>query len=161
MKENQELQHHLREAQAKIAALETELRRGYGRAGRFSPDEPKQEPTPSGRRPGKGQFTHREMSPENTIGQTIECPLGRCPYCGRPLINHVTPSRCRSICLRFSRSSLVSSLRAATVPDVVSQCIHAAMASPSSVDGEVPGYGPQPRNCDTSRIDATGVPSHR
>lgn len=90
MKENQELQAQLREAQAKIAALETELRRGHRQAAPFSRDEPKQEPKRPGRRPGKGRFTHREMPPEDKIQQTIEVPLESCPYCGGPLIDHAT-----------------------------------------------------------------------
>lgn len=79
------LQAKLEAAQAKIAALEAELRRGRRQAAPFSRDEPKPDPKPPGRRPGQGEFSRREMPPEEAIQETFEVPLEACPECGSPL----------------------------------------------------------------------------
>ncbi|MFN3476798.1 MAG: hypothetical protein ACK4Z6_04500, partial [Candidatus Methylomirabilales bacterium] len=83
--ELESLQAQWEQAQAKIAALEAELRRGRRQAAPFSRDAPKPDPKPPGRRPGQGRFTYREMPPEEAIHQTIPVPLDACPDCGRPL----------------------------------------------------------------------------
>jgi transposase len=75
----------LEEAQAKMAALEAELRRGRRQATPFARDEPKPDPKPPGRRPGKGLFTYRQVPPEDAIHETLVVPLEACPDCGSPL----------------------------------------------------------------------------
>jgi hypothetical protein len=80
----------LEAAQAKIAALEAELRRGHRQAAPFSRDEPKPDPKPPGRRPGKGLFTYRQAPPEEAIHETIVLLLEACPDCGSPLEERAT-----------------------------------------------------------------------
>ncbi|HEU68455.1 MAG TPA: hypothetical protein ENN53_04475 [Candidatus Acetothermia bacterium] len=75
---------------ARIAALEAELRRGRRQAAPFSRDEPQADPKRPGRRPGQGQFTCRQVPPEEEIQETIEVPLSRCPECDGPLIDRTT-----------------------------------------------------------------------
>lgn len=75
----------LEEAQARIAALEAELRRGRRQAAPFSRDEPKADPKPPGRRPGQGRFSYRPFPPAEAIQETLVVPLEECPECGGPL----------------------------------------------------------------------------
>lgn len=84
------LQAELEKAQAKIAALEAELRQGRRQAAPFSRDNPKPDPKLPGRRPGQGQFSYRAMPPEEAIHQTISVPLDACPECGGPLEDRAT-----------------------------------------------------------------------
>jgi len=56
----QRLQAQLEKAQARIAALEAELRRSRRQAAPFSRDEPKSDSQPPGRRPGQGPFRVRK-----------------------------------------------------------------------------------------------------
>lgn len=72
-------------AEAKLAALEAELRRGRRQATPFSRDEPKPDPKRPGRRAGQGQFSHRDVPPEEAIQETMTVPLSACPDCGGPL----------------------------------------------------------------------------
>lgn len=80
----------LEEAQAKIAALEAELRRGRRQAAPFARDEPKTDPKPPGRRPGQGRFTYRQAPSEEEIQETVQVPLEACPECGGPLEDRAT-----------------------------------------------------------------------
>lgn len=64
------LQRKLDEAQARIATLEAELRRGRRQAAPFSRDEPQPDPKPPGRRPGQGEFTHRERCAAVHVDET-------------------------------------------------------------------------------------------
>lgn len=79
------LQAQLKEAQERIQELEAQLRRGRRQAAPFSKEEPKADPQPPGRRPGRGRFTRREPPPEEEIQRTIAVPLERCPQCGGEL----------------------------------------------------------------------------
>jgi hypothetical protein len=65
--------------------LEAQLRRGRRQTAPFSRDEPKPDPKPPGRRPGQGQFTRRQLPPEEEIQRTVEVPLERRPNCGGAL----------------------------------------------------------------------------
>jgi hypothetical protein len=80
----------LKEDQAKIAALEAELRRGRRQAAPFSRDEPGPDPKPPGRRPGQGQFTRRQPPSEEEIPKTHTVSLKACPDCGTPLTDRST-----------------------------------------------------------------------
>lgn len=78
------------EARRRIAALEAEVRRGRRSAAPFSRDEPKPDPKPLGRRPGRGPFRYRSRPPEEAIQETVEVPLEACPACGGPLEDRAT-----------------------------------------------------------------------
>jgi len=84
------LQAELEKAQARIAALEAELRRGRRQATPFSRDEPKPDPKPPGRRAGQGLFSHRARPQEEAMQETVEVPLEACPECGGPLEDQAT-----------------------------------------------------------------------
>jgi hypothetical protein len=68
-----------------VRRLRDELRRLHRQAAPIGRDRPKPDPKPPGRKPGQGEFQHRESPPEDQIAKTEFTPLERCPDCGGPL----------------------------------------------------------------------------
>src|SRR5450432_2911371 len=61
-----------------------ELRRkSHRQAAPFSKNQPKANPKPPGRKPGKGVFTNRQTPPEQSTDIKVEASMPeRCPDCG-------------------------------------------------------------------------------
>ena len=73
----------------RLAALETELRRGHRQAAPFSRDKPKDDPKKPGRKKGQGAFNRRQPPPKQKT-ETVNVPLDCCPHCGGPVTDKNT-----------------------------------------------------------------------
>jgi transposase len=78
-----ELYQHIEE----LGKLNEELRRkSHRQATPFSKNQPKANPKPPGRKPGKGAFTNRQAPPEQSTDINVNAPMPeRCPDCGGEL----------------------------------------------------------------------------
>jgi hypothetical protein len=92
----QRLRREVEALRREVQTLRDELRRSKRQAAPFGRDRPKPDPKPPGRKPGQGEFQHREPPPADQIAKTEFALLERCPDCGGALCDRQTHETIRT-----------------------------------------------------------------